>query len=146
MFPWLAGVHPRPVACPACQAASLGEADEASALPLRHRPPASALHVKSIRHEHPRPTLARASTPPGHTNALPSIVEVTGPVRVVGQQELTAGESDGGEAEAPTDPSELKLGDLEALRGVVKFPVRIKCATLSWNTLTQGLEDAAAGA
>jgi len=39
-------------------------------------------------------------------------------------------------------PAEVKLGDLEALRGVVKFPVRIKCATLSWNTLTQGLEEA----
>ena len=36
------------------------------------------------------------------------------------------------------------LGDLEALRGVVKFPVRIKCATLSWNTLAQGIEEATA--
>lgn len=35
------------------------------------------------------------------------------------------------------------LGDLEALRGVVKFPVRIKCATLSWNTLAQALDEAA---
>jgi nitrogen fixation NifU-like protein len=51
---------------------------------------------------------------------------------------------DGGEPEVPTDVSELKLGDLEALRGVVKFPVRIKCATLSWNTLAQGLDEAAA--
>ena len=25
--------------------------------------------------------------------------------------------------------------------GVVKFPVRIKCATLSWNTLLQGLDE-----
>jgi nitrogen fixation NifU-like protein len=33
-----------------------------------------------------------------------------------------------------------KLGDLEALQGVVKFPVRIKCATLSWNTLEQSLD------
>jgi nitrogen fixation protein NifU and related proteins len=40
--------------------------------------------------------------------------------------------------------SEVKLGDLEALRGVVKFPVRIKCATLAWNTLTQGLDEAEA--
>lgn len=40
--------------------------------------------------------------------------------------------------------AEVELGDLEALRGVVKFPVRIKCATLSWNTLTQALEDASA--
>ena len=38
----------------------------------------------------------------------------------------------------------MKLGDLEALRGVVKFPVRIKCATLAWNTLIQGLDEAEA--
>ncbi|MCB9394953.1 MAG: SUF system NifU family Fe-S cluster assembly protein [Acidimicrobiaceae bacterium] len=43
------------------------------------------------------------------------------------------------------DPSvEVKLGDLEALQGVVKFPVRIKCAVLSWNTLTEALEQAGA--
>jgi nitrogen fixation NifU-like protein len=49
---------------------------------------------------------------------------------------------DGEEAELdePID-ADVKLGDLEALRGVVKFPVRIKCATLSWNTLTQGLDE-----
>jgi nitrogen fixation protein NifU and related proteins len=40
----------------------------------------------------------------------------------------------------------VKLGDLEALRGVVKFPVRIKCATLAWNTLVQGLDEADADA
>ena len=34
------------------------------------------------------------------------------------------------------------LGELAALQGVVKFPVRIKCATLSWNTLSQGLDEA----
>ena len=37
------------------------------------------------------------------------------------------------------DPS--SLGELAALAGVVKFPVRIKCATLSWNTLSQGLDE-----
>ena len=37
---------------------------------------------------------------------------------------------------------EIKLGDLEALQGVVKFPVRIKCATLAWNTLTEALTEA----
>ena len=36
----------------------------------------------------------------------------------------------------------VRLGDLEALRGVVKFPVRIKCATLAWHTLEQGLDEA----
>jgi len=35
------------------------------------------------------------------------------------------------------------LGELAALQGVVKFPVRIKCATLSWNTLIQGLDEVA---
>src|SRR5579872_970616 len=30
------------------------------------------------------------------------------------------------------------IGELAALQGVVKFPVRIKCATLSWNALAQG--------
>ncbi|HAQ43365.1 MAG TPA: SUF system NifU family Fe-S cluster assembly protein [Acidimicrobiaceae bacterium] len=41
----------------------------------------------------------------------------------------------------PVSPAALTLGDLEALKGVVKFPVRIKCATLSWNTLLTGLDD-----
>ncbi|WP_421120720.1 Fe-S cluster assembly sulfur transfer protein SufU [Aquihabitans daechungensis] len=39
-------------------------------------------------------------------------------------------------------PEDVKLGDLEALRGVVKFPVRIKCATLAWNTLAEGIGQA----
>jgi nitrogen fixation protein NifU and related proteins len=48
-------------------------------------------------------------------------------------------------AEDPEDGPlvEVKLGDLEALQGVVKFPVRIKCAVLSWNTLLQALQEAA---
>ena len=40
----------------------------------------------------------------------------------------------------------VALGDLEALQGVVKFPVRIKCATLSWHTLAQALDEAEAPA
>ena len=42
------------------------------------------------------------------------------------------------EGDDPVD--EVALGDLEALQGVVKFPVRIKCATLAWNTLLDALE------
>ena len=49
-----------------------------------------------------------------------------------------------GDGDEEIDIGDVKLGDLEALRGVVKFPVRIKCATLAWNTLTQGLDDAEA--
>lgn len=36
-----------------------------------------------------------------------------------------------------------RLGELAALQGVVKFPVRIKCAILAWNTLRQGLDELA---
>ena len=43
------------------------------------------------------------------------------------------------EGDAAIDTS-VNLGDLEALQGVVKFPVRIKCATLAWNTLLEALE------
>jgi nitrogen fixation NifU-like protein len=50
----------------------------------------------------------------------------------------------GGEAAEPEDLPDVKLGDLEALRGVVKFPVRIKCATLAWNTLAQAIDEAKA--
>jgi nitrogen fixation NifU-like protein len=32
------------------------------------------------------------------------------------------------------------LGDLEALQGVGKFAVRVKCATLAWHTLNEGIE------
>jgi nitrogen fixation NifU-like protein len=44
------------------------------------------------------------------------------------------------EAEAGDD--DVDLGDLEALQGVVKFPVRIKCAVLGWNTLASALNEA----
>jgi nitrogen fixation NifU-like protein len=46
------------------------------------------------------------------------------------------------DAEDTEPDADVKLGDLEALRGVVKFPPRIKCATLPWNTLTLGLDEA----
>ncbi|HWE57020.1 MAG TPA: SUF system NifU family Fe-S cluster assembly protein [Acidimicrobiales bacterium] len=52
------------------------------------------------------------------------------------------GAGDGATESAADDG--IKLGDLEALQGVVKFPVRIKCATLAWNTLTQALDAVAA--
>jgi nitrogen fixation NifU-like protein len=60
-----------------------------------------------------------------------------------------AGEGSGasGSRDAEIEPLEPEtididaLGELAALQGVVKFPVRIKCATLSWNTLAQGLDE-----
>ena len=53
---------------------------------------------------------------------------------------MTVGEGEpDGEAEEPVDLR--SLGELAALQGVVKFPVRIKCATLAWNTLDQALHE-----
>ena len=35
-----------------------------------------------------------------------------------------------------------ELGELKALEGVLKFPVRVKCATLAWHVARQGLQPA----
>ncbi len=48
-----------------------------------------------------------------------------------------------------TEPDEDEFGDLIALKGVVKYPIRIKCAVLAWDVLQEALEGAggqAAGA
>jgi nitrogen fixation NifU-like protein len=37
------------------------------------------------------------------------------------------------------DPDEDEFGDLIALKGVVKYPVRIKCAVLAWDVLQDAL-------
>ena len=52
-------------------------------------------------------------------------------------------EGDSGSSSDDTPAMPVKLGDLEALKGVVKFPVRIKCATLAWFTMAQGLDEIA---
>lgn len=36
-------------------------------------------------------------------------------------------------------PADLELGDLDALQGVRKYPVRVKCALLPWMTLKDAL-------
>jgi nitrogen fixation protein NifU and related proteins len=37
------------------------------------------------------------------------------------------------------DPSEDEFGDLVALKGVVQYPIRIKCAVLAWDVLQDAL-------
>jgi len=44
------------------------------------------------------------------------------------------------------EPTEEEFGDLVALKGVVKYPVRIKCAVLSWDVLQDALGDTGDGA
>lgn len=41
----------------------------------------------------------------------------------------------------PADQLPEDLEDLSALEGVRKYPVRIKCALLAWNTLLEGLKE-----
>ncbi len=57
------------------------------------------------------------------------------------ESSLEGDSGDSGDDVAADEAPEVPLGDLEALRGVVKFPVRIKCATLAWNTLGQGIDE-----
>jgi nitrogen fixation NifU-like protein len=44
--------------------------------------------------------------------------------------------------EGKLDPDEEEFGDLVALKGVVKYPVRIKCAVLAWDVLQEALSGA----
>jgi hypothetical protein len=73
-----------------------------------------------------------------------------GTAGAAGATTATGSDEDG--AGAGDEPAEVRLvdpsslGELAALQGVVKFPVRIKCATLSWNTLAQALDETEAGA
>ena len=53
-----------------------------------------------------------------------------------------ASSGDAGNVAGAAEKPDLSMGDLSALKGVVKFPVRIKCATLSWNTLLEAIEQA----
>ena len=40
----------------------------------------------------------------------------------------------------PSDEELEELGEVEALAGVKKFPIRIKCAMLSWAALEEGIK------
>jgi nitrogen fixation NifU-like protein len=42
------------------------------------------------------------------------------------------------------EPDEEGFGDLIALKGVVKYPIRIKCAVLAWDVLQEALDGAGA--
>ena len=45
----------------------------------------------------------------------------------------------------PEDIDIHELGDIEVLQGVRKFPVRVKCALLSWTTLVDAIDSFEAG-
>ncbi len=58
------------------------------------------------------------------------------------KQLMTVHESTLQHGDEPAKIDLRALGELAALQGVVNFPVRIKCATLAWNTLRQALDEA----
>jgi nitrogen fixation protein NifU and related proteins len=39
-----------------------------------------------------------------------------------------------------TEPDEDEFGELVALKGVVKYPIRVKCAVLAWDVLQEALQ------
>jgi nitrogen fixation protein NifU and related proteins len=48
-----------------------------------------------------------------------------------------------------TEPDEDEFGELVALKGVVRYPIRVKCAVLAWDVLQEALQgtgEAAGGA
>jgi nitrogen fixation NifU-like protein len=73
--------------------------------------------------------------------AMMSVHEAT-----LGDDKTTGIEESAAEAVEPQPIDLEQMGELAALQGVVKFPVRIKCATLSWNALIQGLDELAESA
>ncbi len=46
---------------------------------------------------------------------------------------------------APVDGLPEALSEVDALEGVRKFPIRVKCAVLAWITFLQGIEDGLRG-
>lgn len=59
---------------------------------------------------------------------------------------LSIDTGDGEPAEPLDEETQIRrMGDMVALKGVMRFPARIKCATLSWNTLEQAFTEAAEG-
>lgn len=73
--------------------------------------------------------------------SLAEVAALNSAFKVLMSIEGPADEIDDSAAELDTD-GDVALGDLQALSGVVKFPVRIKCATLPFNTLLSGLDEA----
>jgi nitrogen fixation NifU-like protein len=55
------------------------------------------------------------------------------------QTMLTAEENHDDTSEPPGQELGSVMGELEALQGVRRYPVRIKCASLPWTTLVQAI-------
>jgi nitrogen fixation NifU-like protein len=56
------------------------------------------------------------------------------------QTMLTAENNHQDESQTPQQEPGAVMGELEALQGVRRYPVRIKCASLPWTTLVQAFD------
>ena len=56
------------------------------------------------------------------------------------QTMLTAEENHENDLQSPDREPGSVMGELEALQGVRRYPVRIKCASLPWTTLVQAFD------
>ena len=56
------------------------------------------------------------------------------------QSMLTAEENHENDLQSPDREPGSVMGELEALQGVRRYPVRIKCASLPWTTLVQAFD------
>jgi nitrogen fixation NifU-like protein len=43
------------------------------------------------------------------------------------------------------EPDQDAFGELVALKGVVKYPIRVKCAVLAWDVLQEALDGEGSG-
>jgi nitrogen fixation protein NifU and related proteins len=57
------------------------------------------------------------------------------------QSMLTAEENHRDDRQSPDREPGSEMGELEALQGVRRYPVRIKCASLPWTTLVQAFDE-----
>ena len=72
---------------------------------------------------------------------IPGASDDTDDADAIEAAKATASDADLGAVAGGDEKPDLSMGDLFALKGVVKFPVRIKCATLSWNTLLEAIDN-----
>lgn len=78
----------------------------------------------------------------GDTSDNTSDTDAADDAEAIAAAKAAASSGDAGAIAGAAEKPDLSMGDLSALRGVVKFPVRIKCAVLSWNTLLEAFDQA----
>lgn len=74
--------------------------------------------------------------------SIPGAGEDESDESAIAEAKAAASDADLGAVVGDVVGPDREMGELSALQGVKKFPLRIKCATLSWNTLLEAIENA----